>query len=212
MRKAKSTWCTALCGWGLGLLLVVGCQREPAEETPEVLPSSAQAEAVAPPLTPPFGAEAVEAAPGVVVAGRLSPEEIRAAGEEGYQTVVNLMTPLEEEFLENEAELVREAGMAYVHLPTPKPSETEDHGITSDQGARLAAVLSEKGALPAVVHCSSASRATALMVLRAVHEGRPPNEALEIPERTGKKELVPLLEETLSSSKKDPESREAQGG
>jgi uncharacterized protein (TIGR01244 family) len=186
-----------------GLALGLACREAPEER---VTPSAAEAEAVKAPVTPPIELpDGHEAAPGVMVAGQLAPSDIVAARELGYHTIVNLRPKDEDGFLENEASLVEDAGLRYVHIPVHKPSEDDvPHGVTKAKAAKLAEALSAEGALPAIVHCSSANRATALMVLRAVSEGRAPEEALEIADRTGKKKLVPLLEETLGVKTSTP--------
>lgn len=127
----------------------------------------------------------------IVAAGQPSSEQIYAARREGVKTVVNLRPAGEfDEF--DEATHVREAGMAYVHIPVAGPED-----INEVAARQLDEALSAHDSVPALVHCASSNRVGALMAYRARHiQGRSADEAMEIGRAAGLNPKSPLLEAT----------------
>ena len=97
---------------------------------------------------------------GIVTAGQPTAAQLKAAQAQGVKTVINLRPEGElQDF--DEAAVVKETGMNYVHIPVAGPDDI------NDANARLLDEALVPGALPALVHCGSANRVGALIAYRA---------------------------------------------
>jgi uncharacterized protein (TIGR01244 family) len=153
MRHTRSIVVTLLVG--IWIFLPVGCAERPST------------------LVPIYNARVPM--DGVLSGGQPSPEQIEAAAEAGFRTVINLRTEQESGF-EWEPELVEKSGMRYVPIPIPGSA-----GLTRENVERLdAALQSAREAGPVLLHCGSGNRIGAILALRAawLHE-MPPDEALD---------------------------------
>ena len=116
---------------------------------------------------------------GVLTGGQPTREQLEFAADTGYLTVINLRPDDENGALEDEASLVADLGMRYVHIPV---RSAED--LTEDNVRLLDFALSEAG--PILFHCASGNRVGALLALRAaLVDGVTPDEALALGKRAG---------------------------
>jgi uncharacterized protein (TIGR01244 family) len=98
----------------------------------------------------------------------------------GYRSVLNLRTASEGVDLKHEQEAVEKAGMRYVNIPVvsnaPKPEQAEE----------FIKAVKNKENQPMLIHCGSANRVGAfLMIYRVVELGWPEERALEESTRVG---------------------------
>ncbi|HKA20310.1 MAG TPA: protein tyrosine phosphatase family protein [Blastocatellia bacterium] len=98
----------------------------------------------------------------------------------GYRAVLNLRTASEGVDLKHEQEAVEKAGMRYVNIPvvsnSPKPEQAEE----------FIKAVKNKDNQPMLIHCGSANRVGAfLMIYRVVELGWPEEKALEESTRVG---------------------------
>jgi len=98
---------------------------------------------------------------GLLVGGQPSPDQLKAIREAGYQTVITLRTDSEPGD-EGEQATVERLGMKFVSIPVAGAA-----GLTEENARALAKALAVQDALPAVVHCKSGQRVSALLGLKA---------------------------------------------
>ena len=96
--------------------------------------------------------------PEFTIAGQLTPEQVKTAKTEGYQSVVNLRGSEEQGFIDNQ-EAAEKAGLQYVHIPV-SPKDIQEISPVADQ------VLTQLDQLPkpVLVHCGSALRAGGMVL------------------------------------------------
>ena len=130
---------------------------------------------------------------GVLSGGQPSPEQIAAAAQGGYRTVINVRTESEPGFAW-ERGAVESHGMHYVHIPI---SGAED--LTRESVERVDAALREaRDRGPVILHCGSGNRIGALLALRAAWlQGVDPQAALDYGLATGLTGLEPATREIL---------------
>jgi len=112
-----------------------------------------------PPLVPIPNARVTQS--GLLVGGQPSPDQLKQIEEAGYRTVITLRAESEPGD-EGERAAVERLGMKFVSIPVPGPA-----GLTEANARSLARALGQQDALPAVVHCKSGQRASALLGLKA---------------------------------------------
>ncbi|MGB5348245.1 MAG: protein tyrosine phosphatase family protein [Polyangiales bacterium] len=112
-----------------------------------------------PPLVPIPNARVTKT--GLLVGGQPSPDQLKRIEEAGYRTVITLRAESEPGD-EGEQAAVERLGMKFVSIPVPGPA-----GLTEANARSLARALGQQDALPAVVHCKSGQRASALLGLKA---------------------------------------------
>lgn len=149
-----------------------------------------------PPLeTPPPVSDARIAAPGIVAAGRLQPDDVTGLRDSGIRHVIDL-TPDHETPGFDEAAAVRAAGLGYSNLPLAGASD-----LTPENVRAFDALLRDAGR-PVLVHCASGNRVGAMAALRAAWvEGRSEEESLAIGRAWGLKGLEPAVRARLLESK-----------
>lgn len=131
----------------------------------------------------------------LLVGGQPTAEQIQAMAEVGYRSVVNLRSEGEKGTWE-EAPLLEELGLSYLHLPVAGGDD-----LTPELAHRLAAWLDDPEHLPALVHCGSSNRVGALFALKAFHvDGQDAEEAIEIGRQHGLKGLEAKVEPMLADS------------
>lgn len=118
-------------------------------------------------------------APGVMIAGQPTGEQIQLLAEEGnYHTVIDLREPGESRGFE-EPEAVREGGMVYLNVPVP-PAGLDQAAID-----RFLAAMRQAQA-PLLVHCGTGGRAAALLYAWLVLDRKEPTaRALETARAAG---------------------------
>ena len=115
----------------------------------------------------------------VATAGQPEEEHLRRLAEAGYRTVIDLRTS-EEDPGYDEPEVVRQAGMEYVHLPVGHET------IEEETFERFRELMNDPERRPVLVHCARANRVGALLVPYLVlDEGKSSKEAEEIGTRVG---------------------------
>lgn len=134
----------------------------------------------------------------VLIGGQPDEAALRAAAESGVRVVVNLRT--EEEPVDyDEAALVNELGMRYVHLPISGPAD-----LTPENARAFGAILDEIGDQPALLHCASGNRVGALYALHAGTElGMDADAAIELGKAHGLTRLEDAVRERLEGDAAD---------
>jgi uncharacterized protein (TIGR01244 family) len=92
----------------------------------------------------------------------------------GFRSVLNLRTAAEGVDVEKERELVERSGMRYLHIPVVSSAPR------SEQADEFIRAVREKSLHPMLIHCSSANRVGAfMMIYRVVEQGWSEKKALE---------------------------------
>ena len=157
-----------------------------------------------PPLVPIPNAKVTQ--DGLLIGGQPSPEHLRAIHQAGYHTVVTLR-PESERGDEGERAAVEAMGMKFVMIPVPGAA-----GLTEDNARSLARALDERDALPAVVHCSTGQRVSALLGLKAfVVDRLSAVAAIELAKSLGMKKLETALRKRIQAICERDSSRNCEG-
>lgn len=130
---------------------------------------------------------------GVLSGGQPTPEQIEAAADAGFRTVINLRIDAEKGF-EWEAEAVESLEMKYVSIPVAGAK-----GLTRETVERLDGALAEAAATgPVLLHCASGNRIGAILALRAAWlHGADAEAALRLGLANGMTRLEPTIRELL---------------
>ena len=114
--------------------------------------------------------------PTVLVAGQPSLHELEAAKAAGVKWVINLRPTAEPSGLGDEAAVVDELGLTYVHIPVAGPAD-----VTVDTAKKLRAALAGAKDDKVLLHCASGNRVGALLAMEAFFvDGKTAEEALAI--------------------------------
>lgn len=100
----------------------------------------------------------------LAIAGQPTLEELSQLGEAGYRSVVNLRSPNEVGFLDNEQRKIEYLGLRYINISTPQKLTLDD----------LLSVIQRLNELPKpiLVHCDSGIRASiAVLMQLAINRG-----------------------------------------
>jgi protein tyrosine phosphatase (PTP) superfamily phosphohydrolase (DUF442 family) len=104
----------------------------------------------------------------LATAGQPTPEQLAAVRDAGYQVVINLAMPTSTSALPNEAQIVAELGMDYVHIPVVWRNPT-----SADLERFFAAMDSYQGR-KVFVHCGMNMRVSSFILLyRVIRQGVP---------------------------------------
>lgn len=122
----------------------------------------------------------------VACGGATEPSAIAALAAEGFKTVINLRLATEPG-VKDEAAVVEQAGLAYVHIPMdPQVPEA----ATAE---RFLEVIADPALQPVYIHCASANRVGAVWAIkRVVVDGWSRERAIEEGEAIGMKSPVML--------------------
>ena len=102
---------------------------------------------------------------------------------------------------------VERMGMKFVSIPVAGAA-----GLTEDNAHALDNVLREQDALPAVVHCATGQRVSALLGLKAfVVERMSPEAAIDLAKSLGLTKLEAALRERIAEICKTDKSRNCEG-
>jgi uncharacterized protein (TIGR01244 family) len=150
------------------------------------------------PAALPAIAEVGSPAPGIVVAGRLRPEDVARVRDAGLRHVVDL-TPDSETPDFDEATAIRAAGLEYSNLPLRgAPDLTRDNVLAFDTLLRAAK-------RPVLVHCSSGNRVGAMAALRAAWvDGKSLEEAVATGRAWGLKGLESEVRQRIAADRVSP--------
>src|SRR5688500_11468119 len=91
----------------------------------------------------------------VITGGQPQEEQLRAAAEEGYTTVINLATVHPAQSSDDEGELVRSLGMVYHHIPVEWNNPLESDFEKFEQVMQM---LTAEG--KTLIHCAANFRVT----------------------------------------------------
>lgn len=109
----------------------------------------------------------------LTVAGQVTPEQLQQAAAEGYKSVLNLRSPDEQGFVQDEQQQVEAAGLQYVNIPV-KPNE-----MTNELTAQVLEQI-DNLPKPALIHCASSMRAGAMAFMNvATRQGMTPEQVFE---------------------------------
>ncbi|MDS3862141.1 sulfur transferase domain-containing protein [Thermosynechococcaceae cyanobacterium BACA0444] len=111
---------------------------------------------------------------------------------QGYQSVINLRSPLEKGFLVNEDALVAEAGLEYRHLPL-SPTKADPQAIEAVLGAIQTLPK------PILIHCAAGARAGVVaLIALAIEENLGHNEVFQKAQELGISLQQPQLQQFLN--------------
>jgi uncharacterized protein (TIGR01244 family) len=131
------------------------------------------------------------------VAGQVSAEELEQASQAGFKSVLNLRSPNEPGFLNEEPQLAEDAGLEYAHTPLAIESAEE----------QLSTILAELDKLPkpTLIHCAGGGRASVIALSSlAERDGLTPEQALAKAQEAGidystNPKLKQLLEQYIAN-------------
>ncbi|MGB5283556.1 MAG: sulfur transferase domain-containing protein [Polyangiales bacterium] len=157
-----------------------------------------------PPLVPIPNARVTKT--GLLVGGQPSLDQLKAIAQAGYRTVITLRTDMEQGD-EGEEATVERLGMKFVSIPVAGPA-----GLTEDNARRLAKALEAQDALPAVLHCKSGQRVSALLGLKAFVVDRvSAAAAIDLAKSLGLTKLEAALRQRIAEICKADKSRNCEG-
>ena len=173
----------------LVVAFMAACQQPTTEPSPPVQQPATEIVAAAPELLPNLR----EPADGIISGGQPSTEQLTAARDAGYKTVINLRLA-DERGVGDEPDFVAGLGMEYVSLPIAGSA-----GLTKENVLAFAEAL-ETAEYPLVLHCGSGNRIGAMFALKAFWvDGTSAQEALQIGRNSGLTRLEGAVAEILES-------------
>ncbi len=120
------------------------------------------------------------------IAGQIFPEELKQLADDGYKSVLNLRSPDEQGFQDSEQLYTQLLGLHYANLPTKL---TEINPQIARQVFQKIAEMPK----PTLIHCDSAVRAIAMVLMYiATKQGMSLEEAFQQAENLG------LLEDVMT--------------
>lgn len=187
----------------IGLILSLGMLGVPphaaADRSPDK-PSAPKNIDETPPLIPIPNARVTKT--GLLIGGQPSPAQLKLIHDAGYRTVVTLR-PESERGDEGEQASVERMGMKFVSIPVRGAA-----GLTEDNARALGRALTEQDALPAVVHCSTGQRVSALLGLKAfVVDRMSAAAAIDLAKGLGMKKFEAALRERIAEICRTDKSR-----
>ena len=173
-------------------------------ERPDEPPSSPKQIDSKPPLVPIPNARLTE--DGLLIGGQPTPAQLKAIRDAGYQTVITLRTD-KETGDEGEQATVERLGMKFVSIPVAGAA-----GLTEANARELAKTLAERDVLPAVLHCVSGQRVSALLGLKAfVVDRLSATAAIDLAKSLGLTKLEGALRKRIAEICKSDKSRNCEG-
>lgn len=104
--------------------------------------------------------------------GQVIPKQLEQAIQEGFKSVLNLRSPDELGFRQDEQQIAEALGLKYVNVPL----KLED--LSEELISKILQALEELPK-PAVIHCAAAMRSTGIALLSvAIEEGLTPEQTL----------------------------------
>ena len=137
---------------------------------------------------------------------RPTPAQLKAIRDAGYQTVITLRTE-KETGDEGEQATVERLGMKFVSIPVAGAA-----GLTQENARELAKTLAERDVLPAVLHCVSGQRVSALLGLKAfVVDRLSATAAIDLAKSLGLTKLEDALRKRIAEICESDKSRNCEG-
>jgi len=197
LHRAIPVVCWVLAGGMLGAMSAVPLAL--ADRSPDK-PAAPKNIDETPPLVPIPNARVTKT--GLLIGGQPTPEQLKAIHEAGYRMIVNLRTDGERGD-EGEQAAVERMGLKYVSIPVAGAE-----GLTEDNARALDKALGEVDVLPAVVHCRTGQRVSALLGLKAfVVDRMSAAAAIDLAKSLGMKKFEAALRERISEICKSDKSR-----
>jgi uncharacterized protein (TIGR01244 family) len=107
----------------------------------------------------------------LTVSGQVTPEQLQQAEQEGFKSVLNLRSPDEEGFWNDEQQQAEALGLNYVNMPVKIDT------LTEEQTTEILKQIDEL-AKPALIHCGKEMRAGAMALMNiATRQGMTPEQA-----------------------------------
>lgn len=128
----------------------------------------------------------------VYSAGQPSKEALKMLAETGIKHIINLRSPDEQTWDENE--LVNRLGMTYHAMPIANADE-----VNSENAAKLADLINKLKGEGVLVHCASSNRVGALIAISAHLKGLKTEAAIDEGKRWGLKSLEPAARRVISN-------------
>jgi uncharacterized protein (TIGR01244 family) len=134
---------------------------------------------------------------GVLGGGQPDEAQLRQAADAGYRTIVNMRGPDEVSEFAFEEELVQSLGMEYVFLPF-----AGGDAVNEDNARKLAKIIADPDALPAMIHCRSGNRVGILFAAKAfIVDGLDADAAMEFGTASGMRRVPEQLKTILESDR-----------
>jgi uncharacterized protein (TIGR01244 family) len=115
----------------------------------------------------------------ITVAGQVTLEQLQQAAAEGFKSVLNLRSPDEEGFWQEEQQVAESLGLDYINVPVQVATLNEE--LTT-------AILNQIDTLPkpALIHCGVSMRAGAMALMNvATRQGMTAQQAFELAGQIG---------------------------
>jgi uncharacterized protein (TIGR01244 family) len=107
----------------------------------------------------------------ITIAGYVSPEELSQAARDGFRSVLNIRSPDEADFLQEEQQIVEGLGLAYLNVPLTITN------INNELAGQTLQFIDDCPK-PVLVHCGIGLRAGVLVMMhRATRQGLTPQQA-----------------------------------
>jgi len=127
----------------------------------------------------------------VVTGGAPSEQQLQAAHNAGFKTVISLLPETEPE-----ASQVQSLGMHFVSIPVAGAQD-----LTEENARKLGEAMDSAEAKPLLLHCASGNRAGALLSLKAFYvDHASEQDALQLGESAGLASLKPAVEAQMQKS------------
>jgi|SRR3712207_6564541 len=94
----------------------------------------------------------------LAIAGQLTPEQLQQLAQDGFKSVLNLRSPDEEGFLNNEQQQVEALGLCYINV------SVKVEAINDEVAAQVLNQIDEL-VKPTLIHCNNAMRAAAFVLM-----------------------------------------------
>jgi uncharacterized protein (TIGR01244 family) len=124
-------------------------------------------------------------------AGQVSPEDLQQAAQTGFKSVLNLRSPAETGFVNDEQEQANAVGLEYANIPL-SPTQANQESLNQ--------VIQEIENLPKpiLVHCAAGARAGAIALIAAANQqGLTPEQVKQKAQELGLKLEQPHLQQFL---------------
>lgn len=142
---------------------------------------------------------------GLLVGGQPTAAQLEAIHRAGYRTVISLRAE-DERGAEGEHATVERLGMTFVSIPVRGAA-----GLTEENARNLGKALDKPDALPAVVHCATGQRSSAMLGLEAFVVDRvSAAAAIELAKSLGMKRHEAALRKRIAEICKADKSRQCE--
>jgi protein tyrosine phosphatase (PTP) superfamily phosphohydrolase (DUF442 family) len=183
------------------LLVLAACADRPASEAdaPRAVAQAESAEATLETAAALGVRNAREPIPGLITAGQLTEDQMKALAAAGYTNFVSLRLPGEDGAGWEEA-FAGSQGLTFTRMPV-----SGAEGLTRENVEKLGRILDASADEPTVLYCGSSNRVGAMLALRAHWlEGAEAGQALALGRAAGLARLEPTVEQILSGGSGTP--------